>query len=160
MREPHLIVRRDGLEPILGSIRQEVLSGNGLQAGAGGILCVGNVRLHPTDPEDESNQACPALIRGISRIKFDEQDQNTFSHGMIAQNQDGRKIPLYPGNSRPAGAKVMRPPPTWEERERQPSPQGAMKGKKPSAMDSLVYKYNEKSKRPLPLRMFDLKGRL
>jgi branched-chain amino acid transport system substrate-binding protein len=59
---------------------------------------------------------CPALIRGISRIKFDEQGQNTFSHGMITQNQNGKKIPLYPVSSRPAGAKVTWPLPTWEER--------------------------------------------
>jgi len=61
---------------------------------------------------------CPALIRGISRIKFDEQGQNTFSHGMITQNQKGEKIPMYPVSARPSGAKVIWPIPSWEERER------------------------------------------
>jgi len=61
---------------------------------------------------------CPALIRGLSRIKFDEQGQNTFSHGMITQNQKGEKIPLYPVSARPARAKVIWPIPTWEERGR------------------------------------------
>ncbi|MDH7499834.1 MAG: hypothetical protein QHH30_05550, partial [candidate division NC10 bacterium] len=61
---------------------------------------------------------CPALIRGISRIKFDGQGQNTFSHGMITQNQGGEKIPLYPVSSRPSGAKVIWPIPSWEERQR------------------------------------------
>lgn len=59
---------------------------------------------------------CPALVRGITRIKFDEQGQNTSSHGMITQNQKGEKIPLHPVNLRPQGAKVIWPLPTWEKR--------------------------------------------
>lgn len=59
---------------------------------------------------------CPALIRGIQRIKFDEQGQNTFSHGQITQNQKGVKIPLSPMEVRPPGGKVIWPIPPWDKR--------------------------------------------
>jgi len=59
---------------------------------------------------------CPALVRGITRIKFDEQGQNTFSHGMITQNQKGVKIPFWPVEARPAGAKLVWPIPPWDKR--------------------------------------------
>jgi branched-chain amino acid transport system substrate-binding protein len=60
---------------------------------------------------------CPALIRGIKRIKFDAQGQNTFSHGMITQNQGGEKIPLSPMEVRAAGGKVVWPVPPWDKRK-------------------------------------------
>jgi branched-chain amino acid transport system substrate-binding protein len=59
---------------------------------------------------------CPAFVRGISRIKFDDQGQNTYSHGMITQNQKGVKIPLDPAEVRPAGSKLFWPIPTWDKR--------------------------------------------
>jgi branched-chain amino acid transport system substrate-binding protein len=59
---------------------------------------------------------CPALVRGIQRIKFDEQGQNTFSHGMITQIQNGKKVPLSPMAVRPEGAKPIWPIPPWEDR--------------------------------------------
>jgi branched-chain amino acid transport system substrate-binding protein len=62
----------------------------------------------------DGKKYCPALIRGIQRIKFDEQGQNTYSHGMITQNQPGKfKVPLYPLEVRPPGAKVILPIPKW-----------------------------------------------
>jgi len=59
---------------------------------------------------------CPALVRGIQRIKFDGQGQNTFSHGVITQNQKGVKIPLSPLEVRPKGAKPIWPIPSWDKR--------------------------------------------
>jgi len=59
---------------------------------------------------------CPAFVRGINRIKFDEAGQNTFSHGMITQNQKGVKIPFSPKEVQPAGAKLFWPMPPWDKR--------------------------------------------
>jgi len=60
---------------------------------------------------------CPALIRGIQRIKFDKDGQNTYSHGMITQIQPGKfKVPLSPMEVRPPGAKVILPIPPWDKR--------------------------------------------
>ena len=59
---------------------------------------------------------CPALVRGIQRIKFDEQGQNTFSHGVITQSQKGVKVPLSPMDVRPKGAKPIWPVPSWDKR--------------------------------------------
>ncbi|MCX5910205.1 MAG: ABC transporter substrate-binding protein [Deltaproteobacteria bacterium] len=60
---------------------------------------------------------CPALVRGIQRIKFDENGQNTFSHGNITQNQKGEKICFWPKEMRPAGVKLAWPIPTWDKRK-------------------------------------------
>lgn len=71
---------------------------------------------HRIERKANGQTYCPALVRGIQRIKFDEQGQNTFSHGMITQNQKGVKIPLWPMEVRPAGAKVIWPIPPWDKR--------------------------------------------
>ena len=63
-----------------------------------------------------SESYCPALVRGVVRVKFDEQGQNTFSSGQITQNQKGKKIPLCPIEVRPKGAKVIWPIPTFDKR--------------------------------------------
>ncbi len=60
---------------------------------------------------------CPALVRGITRIKFDEQGQNTFSHGLISQNLSGRRTVLAPAEFREPGAKPAWPVPRWAERK-------------------------------------------
>jgi branched-chain amino acid transport system substrate-binding protein len=59
---------------------------------------------------------CPALVRGIQRIKFDENGQNTYSHGNITQNQKGEKITFWPSEMRPPGAKLAWPIPPWDKR--------------------------------------------
>ena len=64
----------------------------------------------------EGQTSCPALVRGIQRIKFDGQGQNTFSHGVITQNQKGVKVILCPMESRSPGAKLFWPIPPWEKR--------------------------------------------
>ena len=66
--------------------------------------------------KDGGQTYCPALVRGIQRIKFDEQGQNTFSHGVITQNQKGVKVPLSPIDVRPKGAKPIWPIPSWDKR--------------------------------------------
>jgi len=60
---------------------------------------------------------CPALIRGITRVKFDEQGQNTFSHGLISQNLNGRRTILAPMEFREPGAKPAWPVPRWADRK-------------------------------------------
>ena len=60
---------------------------------------------------------CPALIRGITRIKFDEQGQNTSSHGLISQNLNGRRTLLGPLEFREPGAKPAWPVPRWADRK-------------------------------------------
>jgi branched-chain amino acid transport system substrate-binding protein len=59
---------------------------------------------------------CPALVRGIQRVKFDEQGQNTFSHGTITQNQKGVKVPVSPAELRPKGTQPIWPIPSWDKR--------------------------------------------
>lgn len=60
--------------------------------------------------------AGPALASGYQRIKFDEQGQNTFAHGVISQNLKGTRTPLWPVENRPSGAKPVWPVPSWRER--------------------------------------------
>jgi branched-chain amino acid transport system substrate-binding protein len=59
---------------------------------------------------------CPALIRGVSQIKFDAEGQNTFSHGVISQNQKGERVVLFPLEGRAPGTKVTWPIPPWDKR--------------------------------------------
>jgi branched-chain amino acid transport system substrate-binding protein len=60
---------------------------------------------------------CPALVRGITRIKFDAQGQNTFSHGLISQNLSGKRTILAPMELREPGAKPAWPVPRWADRK-------------------------------------------
>jgi len=60
---------------------------------------------------------CPALVRGIQQVKFDENGQNTFSHGNITQNLNGEKVTMWPKAMRPAGAKLAWPIPPWDKRK-------------------------------------------
>lgn len=60
---------------------------------------------------------CPALIRGIQRVKFDVQGQNTNSHGQISQNIKGIRWPLSPTAVRMTNSpSVSWPVPTWDKR--------------------------------------------
>ena len=59
----------------------------------------------------------PALIRGIQRVKFDGQGQNTNSHGQISQNIKGIRWPLSPTAVRmPKSPSVLWPVPPWNKR--------------------------------------------
>ena len=58
----------------------------------------------------------PALIVGFQKISFDEQGQNVDAHGVISQNQGGKRISLWPAANRPSGAKVVWPIPDWNAR--------------------------------------------
>lgn len=60
---------------------------------------------------------CPALVRGITRIKFDAQGQNTFSHGLISQNLSGKRTILAPMELREPGAKPAWRVPRWADRK-------------------------------------------
>ncbi|WP_233575837.1 ABC transporter substrate-binding protein [Noviherbaspirillum saxi] len=58
----------------------------------------------------------PALFPGYQRIKFDENGQNTFSHGAISQNINGKRRTIWPVDNRGADVKPVWPVPTWSKR--------------------------------------------
>lgn len=53
----------------------------------------------------------PALITGYSRIRFDENGQNPFAHGVISQNHAGERRTIWPAGNRLAGVKAVWPLP-------------------------------------------------
>ncbi len=57
-----------------------------------------------------------ALAQGFDRIKFDEQGQNTFAHGVISQTLDGNRVTIWPAESRAEGVKPAWPVPDWSSR--------------------------------------------
>ncbi|MCX8997094.1 ABC transporter substrate-binding protein [Rhizobiaceae bacterium BDR2-2] len=57
-----------------------------------------------------------ALAQGFDRIKFDEQGQNTFAHGVISQTLDGQRLTIWPAESRAPGVKPAWPVPEWSQR--------------------------------------------
>lgn len=59
----------------------------------------------------------PALFTGWQRIKFDEQGQNTYAHGVISQNLDGKRRTVWPAENRLAETKPAWPVPTWSARQ-------------------------------------------
>jgi len=60
---------------------------------------------------------CPALVRGIQRVKFDAEGQNTNSHGQISQNIDGIHWPQSPTAVRMSDSpSVAWPIPAWDKR--------------------------------------------
>lgn len=59
----------------------------------------------------------PALITGYQRIKFDETGQNTFSHGVISENLDGKRLPVWPMENRIPNTKPVWPVPKWADRK-------------------------------------------
>lgn len=61
-------------------------------------------------------QEGPALITGYQRIKFDEQGQNTFAHGVISQNLDGERKTIWPKANRASDTAPVWPVPAWSER--------------------------------------------
>lgn len=58
----------------------------------------------------------PALFTGHSRIKFDAQGQNTFAHGVISQNLNGKRRTVWPPENRATDVKAAWPVPTWAAR--------------------------------------------
>lgn len=58
----------------------------------------------------------PALYTGYQRIKFDEHGQNTFAHGVISQNLDGKRRAIWPKENRGADVKPAWPVPKWSDR--------------------------------------------
>lgn len=73
----------------------------------------------------DGTKFCPALIRGIDRVKFSQGAspdakfwQNTYSRGQISQNIGGERIPVYPRVVHPADAPsdYVWPIPSWAER--------------------------------------------
>lgn len=65
----------------------------------------------------DGSKYIPALVRGIQRVKFDAQGQNTFSHGQISENLKGIRWPLSPVASRMSDSPaVVWPVPPWDKR--------------------------------------------
>lgn len=58
----------------------------------------------------------PALFTGYQRIKFDEHGQNTFAHGVISQNLEGKRRAVSPIENRAADTKPVWPVPGWSAR--------------------------------------------
>ena len=59
----------------------------------------------------------PALFPGYQRIKFDEQGQNTFAHGVISENIGGKRLTVWPMENRASTTKPVWPVPTWSQRK-------------------------------------------
>ncbi|MFG1464937.1 ABC transporter substrate-binding protein [Xanthobacter sp. DSM 24535] len=57
-----------------------------------------------------------ALIVGYQRIKFDDQGQNTFAHGVISENIGGERLTVWPVENRAATTKPVWPVPDWSKR--------------------------------------------
>jgi branched-chain amino acid transport system substrate-binding protein len=58
----------------------------------------------------------PALITGYQKISFDKKGQNVNAHGVVSQNQKGRRITLWPIANRFPKAKPIWPVPAWDKR--------------------------------------------
>lgn len=58
----------------------------------------------------------PALITGYQRIKFDNEGQNTFAHGVISENINGKRHTVWPNDSRAKDTKPVWPVPAWSKR--------------------------------------------
>ncbi|ABS65263.1 ABC transporter substrate-binding protein [Xanthobacter versatilis] len=56
------------------------------------------------------------LIVGYQRIKFDEQGQNTFAHGVISENIGGERRTIWPSANRAPDTKPVWPVPDWSAR--------------------------------------------
>ncbi|MFG1244631.1 ABC transporter substrate-binding protein [Xanthobacter sp. V7C-4] len=56
------------------------------------------------------------LIVGYQRIKFDEQGQNTFAHGVISENIGGERRTIWPSANRDPDTKPVWPVPDWSAR--------------------------------------------
>jgi len=59
----------------------------------------------------------PALITGYQRITFNQNGQNEHAHGVVSQNQKGRRVTLWPPANRPQGATPVWPIPPWSRRQ-------------------------------------------
>jgi branched-chain amino acid transport system substrate-binding protein len=57
-----------------------------------------------------------ALIMGYQKIAFDRDGQNVDAHGVISQNQGGKRISMWPMANRPSGASPIWPIPSWKSR--------------------------------------------
>lgn len=58
----------------------------------------------------------PALVVGYQRIKFDEQGQNPFAHGVISQNIGGERRTIWPAENRLKDTQPAWPVPNWSKR--------------------------------------------
>jgi len=71
----------------------------------------------PSERKIDGKPYCASLVRGHSKIKFDEKNENPFAHGFISQVQkDGERIYFWPGENQPAGAQLAWPIPPWGKR--------------------------------------------
>lgn len=59
----------------------------------------------------------PALFTGYQRIKFDENGQNTFAHGVISENLGGKRQTVWPLENRASGTTPVWPVPAWSQRK-------------------------------------------
>jgi branched-chain amino acid transport system substrate-binding protein len=108
-------VIKDALERTAYNPRLAVFRKNIREALAKTDINIENCRDMLTAPNGE--KYCPALARGIQRVKFDAEGQNTYSHGQISQNINGIRWPLSPVAVRmPDCPGLVWPIPPWNER--------------------------------------------
>jgi branched-chain amino acid transport system substrate-binding protein len=71
----------------------------------------------------DGKKYCPAMIRGVERIVFNEHNQNPYAYGSVSQIIKGERTLLFAGWRNPPhgamlpGAKPIWPLPTWEQRQ-------------------------------------------
>lgn len=71
----------------------------------------------------DGKKYCPAMIRGVERIMFNEHNQNPFAYGSVSQIIKGERKLLFLGWKNPPngamlpGAKPVWPIPSWEQRQ-------------------------------------------
>ena len=58
----------------------------------------------------------PALITGYQKISFNEKGQSLEAHGVVSQNQGGKRVTVWPQPNRLKGSKLIWPIPPWNER--------------------------------------------
>jgi branched-chain amino acid transport system substrate-binding protein len=58
----------------------------------------------------------PALITGYQKISFNEKGQSLEAHGVVSQNQGGKRVTVWPQPNRLKGSKLIWPIPPWDQR--------------------------------------------
>jgi branched-chain amino acid transport system substrate-binding protein len=70
----------------------------------------------------DGQKYCPAMIRGVERIVFNEHNQNPYAYGLVSQIINGKRTLLFAGWKNPPhgavlpDAKPIWPLPTWDQR--------------------------------------------
>jgi branched-chain amino acid transport system substrate-binding protein len=58
----------------------------------------------------------PALVTGYQKISFNEKGQSLEAHGVVSQNQRGKRVTVWPQPNRLKGSRLIWPIPSWNQR--------------------------------------------